>query len=361
MKLPTLYKLDNTKSIRIWNIEVIEDNPPYYIITHGQEGGQQQEKITYIKSGKNIGRSNETTPYEQCLSEAQSKWQKQKDRKGYTEDKNPSKPVSPMLAHKYDPKRVNYPVFIQQKLDGGRALAILSQGKCKIQSRTGKVFTVLKHIEDSLTEMFPDKQLILDGELFNDTLSFQDIISGFKRDEPNEITPLVHFHIYDVISSSAYSSRLNFLVDNIIETDCIRLVSTYEVFSEAELQEYHTKFTEEGFEGTIIRNSKTPYEIGKRSFGLLKLKDWIEEEFEIIGAVPDEKQENQCTFWLRYTNGGRFKAKPVGTTEQREQMWKDYKAGKIKGKMGTIKYNRLTTSDIPVPNHATLRIIRDYE
>lgn len=363
MKLPTLYKRDNNGSIRIWTVEVNKDDiSPYYTISHGAKGGVQQEKINRVLVGKNSGKANQTTSLEQCGLEATSKWNKQKDRKGYVEDPNPSKILAPMLAQTYAPKRVKWPAYIQRKYDGCRSLAVLREGKCTLQSRTGKIWKVLQHIEEDLLKQFPTQNLILDGELFNSNITFQEILSGIKRDEKNEFTPQIQFHIYDIISSAVYSERKVVLDRFLTETDFIKKVVTYEVHSEDEMKEYHAKFLDGGFEGTIIRLGETPYEVGKRSYGLLKYKDWIDDEFEIIGAEQDRHQPKQCTFWCRFTNGGEFKAKPMGTTQVREQMWEDYKAGGIKGKMATVEYFGLTTSDVPVPRFAKVKNIgRDYE
>ena len=74
--------------------------------------------------------------------------------------------IKPMLAHKFDIKRVDYskPVYIQPKLDGVRCLFT----KDGAYSRTGKQFKNLAHIELELIPFFKDNpNIILDGELYN--------------------------------------------------------------------------------------------------------------------------------------------------------------------------------------------------
>lgn len=55
-----------------------------------------------------------------------------------------------------------------------------------------------------------------------------------------------------------------------------------------ELEEMHTKFLEEGYEGSMIRLDLKPYEGGKRSKQVLKYKSWIDDEFEVVGFTEAE-------------------------------------------------------------------------
>ena len=81
----TLYKRTKTAAIQYWKISVEAESDSVSVVT--KESGQlgtlnpvkHQEIIT---EGKNIGRSNETSPYEQACSEADSDWKKKHDE-GY--------------------------------------------------------------------------------------------------------------------------------------------------------------------------------------------------------------------------------------------------------------------------------------
>ena len=118
MKFTTLYKYTNADSVQEWTI-VVEGNS-YYTIEGILNGKLTQSKPT-VCQGKNIGRSNETTPEQQALQEAQSKWQKKKD-KGYNEVLTKEKKFfEPMLAHereKYEKLLFTVPTYVQPKLDG---------------------------------------------------------------------------------------------------------------------------------------------------------------------------------------------------------------------------------------------------
>lgn len=118
MKLPTLYKNKNGKT-QLWEISC-DLSIPRYIVRHGYQGGSIQETYTDVLEGKNIGRANQTTATEQCISEAKALWERQRDRKGYSEDIRAVPALKPMLAHDFfkHEHKVKFPVYVQNKFDG---------------------------------------------------------------------------------------------------------------------------------------------------------------------------------------------------------------------------------------------------
>jgi hypothetical protein len=84
MKLETLYQLDKKSKVREWDIKVKNcDTYSDIIIVYGGEGARKIETINKISEGKNKGKSNETTHYQQACKEAISKWTKKRDIEGY--------------------------------------------------------------------------------------------------------------------------------------------------------------------------------------------------------------------------------------------------------------------------------------
>lgn len=58
-----------------------------------------------------------------------------------------------MLSHKYEPKRIKkWPVAIEPKLDGLRAICLVKNGEAKFYSRAGKEFTALAHLGPKVVE-----------------------------------------------------------------------------------------------------------------------------------------------------------------------------------------------------------------
>ena len=377
--LPTLYKFKNGKFL-MWRIEV--EGPgnkivfPRYVISHGYDGGAIQTTYTEIKQGKNIGRANETSAMEQCLLEAKSLWTKQVERKGYSEEKieTECEVPKPMLAHSYDEysHKVVYPCVVQPKLDGIRCLVVAYPDSLTFYSRQGKEFPVLDHIKDDLFASLlrdSDDRIVLDGELYHHELDFQSIISGVKRDEANDLTKHIQYHIYDLHNTTlSYAERQKVLRDmwftncKYVPNNSLRLVPSLEVHTIEEIEAKHAEFTASAYEGAMIRNLHGMYKPDGRSFDLLKFKKFRTEEFEIIGAEENKgKARGQCSLICKTSDGTTFKVKPEGTEEIRKQYWKDWTEGKLEGRLLTVRFFSWTDSEKPVPRFPIGIAVRDYE
>lgn len=372
---PKLYKLDNKGKVRVWQIDIEQMGNPIidsgksnswcYRQTHGVLGGKLQQTFTTIDAGKNIGKKNETSIGEQCELEAQSLWEKQRDRKGYTETIPSEKPFGPMLAKSYDKDghHIKFPCYVQPKLDGLRCLAKVEGGKVELRSRQNKVFKVLQHIEDELSQ-FPDG--VYDGELYSHDATFQDIVSGIKRDEKNGLTDKIEYWIYDLINDDTFENRYKqLLVINsyIKNSKSIKLVNTNLCEYPSDIEYFHKEAILSEMEGVMLRNAAGSYKINGRSADLQKYKKFMDEEFEIIGAEENKgKLAGSCVFLCKTKEGGIFKVMPDGSEVQRKKYWTDWNSGKIKsGDLLTVEFFSWTTSTPKVPRFPIGKIIRDYD
>jgi DNA ligase-1 len=113
-----------------------------------------------------------------------------------------------------------------------------------------------------------------------------------------------------------------------------------------------------GYEGTMIREASSVYEIGKRSNYLLKLKDFMTDEYKVIGMRECAGKDVGTPTWVCVTgNGQEFTVRPEGTQEKRREMFKN--GHKYIGKMLTVKYQNLT--ELGVPRFPVGIAFRDYE
>ena len=80
----TLYGYDVKGKMKSWSI-IVTDNGDHSVIKtdFGYVNGKMTTSLQTINTGKNIGKKNETTHYEQAISEAKSKWKK-KSEQGYS-------------------------------------------------------------------------------------------------------------------------------------------------------------------------------------------------------------------------------------------------------------------------------------
>ncbi len=351
---PKLYKSGESREQQ-WQISVEQevaapDDPAYIVVRHGQVDGKIQESRVCVSKGKNLGRSNATTPKEQALLEGEAKFQKQFD-KSYSETRGGgSKQFMPMLAHKYEDKKKKVVfdgnTFIQPKLDGIRCLAY-RDGDVGIRliSRQGNEFNGLTHIRKALLEVMNHGD-IWDGELFRHGMPFQEIISLVKKDRPESVN--IQYHIYDKIGTEPFAHRIASLYYHDPLDEPLVLVPTVVCTDHENVDVYHQTFVSQGYEGAMLRWGTFPYKSGARSEHLLKVKAFQDEEFLIVDVNEGKgKFEGRAIFVCETKDGARFEAVPKGRDELRQKYFEDRE--KLVGMMLTVRFFEWTTSEQPVP------------
>ena len=198
--------------------------------------------------------------------------------------------IKPMLAHKYNPDKADYPAYIQPKLDGVRCVFT----KDGAYSRTGKEFKNVDHIKEALKNFFnSNPTFILDGELYNHGLKddFEKIISLVRKTKPTkehkeQAAQLIEYHIYDVINMTIanYSTRLGYInsIRDLHWNHVLRRVETKVVLDYDEAVKQHKKYLKLGYEGSIYRSMDGLYK-NTRSWDLMKFKDFEDSEATIVG------------------------------------------------------------------------------
>ena len=390
-----------------WAIEVKEEGGNGIItVSRGYRGGAVQVNVTTVTEGKNLGKKNETTPFQQAVLEARATWNK-KQAEGYTvvasgggsysnSNSNSSSSSSnsaaattlatsivasratelilsaplPMLANKWPERKkyIHFPCLVQPKFDGTRTIAIcgLTEGEPCLFSRQRKAYAHLEHIQ-AIVRKLP-KGLILDGELFTTKAHFQTIVGLAKKktltEEDRVQHNLLELHCYDIVDGTKpFVERYAILQDlfrthaSVIGTT-LQLCPTKEITKESELKPAHDAYVAAKFEGLMIRNKAGLYAIGDRSNDLLKMKEFEDDEFRIVGFYEADGAEKGCVMWRCVTPKGiEFGCRPEGTREDRQELFKH--GSEYVGKMLTVKYQNLTPDGVPrFPVGVT---IRDYE
>lgn len=393
---PILYQKTNTGAIQQWQIAVFDATIQ---TIHGQVDGKLQTTTDTIKEGKNPGKANETTPVEQAEKEAAAKWTKQK-KKGYVEslaDAQAGKVdeaiitggIEPMLApsdiYPHYKKDIKFPCYTQPKFDGNRCLAVVQNGKCTLWTRTRKPIRSVPHIVAAIEAAFPfkDGDFIFDGELYNHAYrdNFEDLMSLIRPPAPVPGHEVVQYHIYDLPScKETFAGRhaeLCSMFHRVGEDSPLQRVRTTIVSNDGEIFDQHNRNLDEEYEGTMIRNDG-PYEEGRRSRHLQKLKTWKEAEYQIIGFADGRGKDagTVAAFYCAISPGylpevwaeicenlaaGRpeprgFKARLKASYDYRRKLFakKDFV-----GKPLTVKYQNLTGEG--KPRFPIGKGIRDYE
>ena len=371
---PTLHGEGVLGKTKVWTISVEERNASgVIIITRGYLDGKMQVSEKVIAQGKNIGKKNETTPVQQAVSEARASWIKMKES-GYSEaikeevDNTASvrgKGIAadvplPMLAHEYHKrgKGFPFPCFTQPKLDGTRCVGIPGRG---LFSRLRKTIPHMEHIIAELNRLPAD--LILDGELYTNELTFQEIVGLVKRETLKvgdlEKQQKIKYHVYDLIQGDSYEQRHRGL-QTLFASHSFQhliLVPTFSCGSEAEMKEQHAQFVADGYEGIMLRNPAGIYK-NVRSTDLLKYKEFFDDEYEVVGFKEGEGGEKGCVLWTCKTeNGATFHCRPRGTREDRTELYQ--KGAAYIGKKLTVRFQELT--DDGIPRFPVGIAFRDYE
>lgn len=385
-------------------------------------GPIHKTSFTLVKSGKNIGRSNETNPFTQALRDAYGLYKKQKDKSVAEVPLEPGhkKRFPPMLVNKVTGD-IPAPAYVQKKYNGVRTVTTLEHRNgvptVLMYSRNKKEYLGKEYIKAELMEGLTalhetGTNLYLDGELYLHGTDLQ-TISGESRADSNSENPNIRleYHVYDCFLPDrpklTYTERMGFLDTFFLEngdgnrlTYTVKAESVYvyidnndnnndnanannndgdirvvnqEAFND-KVNEIYAGFLNEGFEGAIVRNASKPYRYsynGYHSSNLLKMKPTNDAEFTIVGYDSGKKgKAKDALMWICETDGGQqFNVTPMGTIEGRIEDY--HKMSEIQpngqtlfehkylGKMMTVLYDELSADDVPLRARAIA--LRDYE
>lgn len=362
----TLYKKTTTGAIQIWRKERLGNR---YRTVSGQINGAAVTSEWTTVEGKNVGRSNETTPEQQAISEIESQYEKKLAQGGYhknIKDVDTVKFFKPMLADKFDVKYLpadNSKIFSQPKLDGMRCIAT----KEGLFSRQGKPILSVPHVVEELAPLFKENpDLILDGELYSHDLNedFNQIMHLVKKLKPSadhfaETKEKIQYHVYDMPSSpNGFGGRTMDLIGTLDSLDVekpesIVFVKTILVSPSggpndilAELNEHNSSYLEDGYEGMIVRVDGKHYE-NKRSRQLLKRKEFKDEEFTVVSITEGTGNRSGMAGRVTYlTNDGKqFDTNITGGFEYYKELLRE--ADEYVGGQGTVKFFEYTPDGIP--------------
>lgn len=415
-----LYKRTKTGAIQYYKVWVDSgdiDHAPIIAKESGQLGTLSPvlHRET-IHQGVNLGKANETTALQQAHLQAESDWKKKLDsgykslgQLGISHDLNNAKDIytlwlagiiggtsmnigtlsemlelvlpqfnsdasgniKPMLAKDWKKvKNIEYPQIIEPKLDGVRCLMIVKPDdggeipQVTFLSRSGKEYTTLNHIartiEDSMDEL-PVGEFILDGEIYSDELTFQEITAAVKKQSLNSTK--LHFRAYDIVNDKPMMERrveLIQLVASIGSDFIIPIVFDY-AYDETSVKEVHDNFVQAGYEGAMLRHPKGKYEQGFRSSHLLKVKEFMEEEFDLLNLEYGQRGQEDLIALCATGTGDEFRAKIQGTKEQKLKLESEYFIGNSEMKDYKLTVKFFGWTDKWLPRFPIGKGIRDYE
>jgi len=372
-ELPMLYGVSRVGKVKQWQprVELDEFSRPKIIIESGYVDGKIKKQPKLVTKGKNIGKANETTPFEQAVSQIQSQWTAKRFENYEPERMDPNNYVPrlmlPQLAKGVGKGKIVYPAYIQPKLNGICNLAELPEiGMILHHTRGGHLFETLEHLDQWINKLNAPSPV--HGELYVHGWSLQKIGSYTKKIKPDQHR--LEYWLYDMAwIGPTFKERLEWLqsVLNLIHRgfpDCpVKLTPTIIVHNYEEAKTFHDRCVQDGFEGAMLKNAAGIYMFQYNSNDLEKVKDYQDSEFEIIGGKEGTGTDQGCVVYRCITEtGGEFDARPRGTVEDRKQMF--INLSNDIGKMLTVRYAELSDDGIPlqpVGIPAEAEAVRDYE
>lgn len=291
--------------------------------------------------------------------------------------------LKPMLA-KSETQVTNRKIFdkdwyASRKINGIRTLVYFDGKEIHTASRGGAINYdfVLDHIihnpvlVDYFTK-YPD--LIFDCETYKHGWTLNKI-SGICRTQKTAYDgePL-ELYVYDIVDvNKTFEERLQIL--NRIQQDLnlsfiperewnenelkIQIVPHVLISGWDNMKKLHDEWVSEGWEGIVIRDPNVTYKPGGRGNQMLKIKNYIDAEYKIIGLTEGLREEDMC-FLMETPEGQQFNCKPMGDRAQKK--WYREHIDELIGKMATIKYFEMSGKEgSQIPQQPVMISIRDYE
>lgn len=316
---------------------------------------------------------------------------------------------------------MEFPVYIQCKLDGVRAMCFVGHNEINLESedlelkeisftsRDHKHYHYLDHLRREALELFRylPAGSILDGEIYMHDYApkgrFNTIVSSLKNiGKRHKLNEQLSYCVYDIILPypSVTEDRMELLQntieswmvekgyhsgkfkrdiwshgDTFIKEPKITLVYGEDMESHEAILKAQSEYVGMGFEGIMIRHLSSEAEAGStrfvkalyresRSDNLLKCKQMKEAEAEVIDVISAKgREEGLALLTLRTPTGIEFNLRPMGSESQRRD-WLQ-RRDELIGKLYTYKYFENTEAgNVRFPTGATAieaKAFRDYE
>jgi DNA ligase 1 len=290
----------------------------------------------------------------------------------------------PLLApnEQIDLAILQYPLLGSRKLDGIRC--IFKDGE--MITRNLKHFPNIKLRQnfEPLKKYSYDNNIILDGELLAESLTFNEL-SGLCRQLDKELPKDLYFYCFDMIKDSMFNIPFNvrtkelqnmFFKGNFASYPMKVLEQRlYKTMEEIEI-DFKITIENGNCDGLILRNPSSKYKFGRATlkeniiyklkqyqtfdaqiYGIVqatKVRDGVETTINELGrSVTSKKQadrrliEKASAFEVLYTNGQVLKVTLAMTDEEKEEIWKNQKS--YLGK--TIEYKGMLIGAKDLPRH----------
>jgi DNA ligase-1 len=265
------------------------------------------------------------------------------------------------LANPYQEKLVDFgneEWYTSRKLDGVRCICRIENGNINFFSRTGKIFGTLGILEKAIRKAGADKiDMVLDGEICkvdkDGKEDFQSVMKEIRKKDYEMKDP--KFFMFDCLTLEEFDNKessINF-------EDRLERIPEYIPYFEklhqncCDTPKYVELCKEEasinGWEGIMLRKN-AGYK-GKRSNDLLKVKTFMDAEYEVLRTIEDKmrffedgKDVERVTMAAVVISHKGFNVKVGSGFSKAERETYYNNASQIVGKLITVQYFEETTN-----------------
>ena len=266
--------------------------------------------------------------------------------------------IKPMGAQKLDDykHKLIYPVCVQKKLDGYRCLTHRNkENEIDLYTRNMKPYLYMDQIKNEYKQMKElTSNIYLDGELYVHGKKLHNIGSILRKKhiDESDIQKMneIEYYVFDMFDiknmEMTFRERYDFLskLFKKYHSICkkIKFVTCVSCKNEKEIEKENEKYLLEGYEGVIVRNWNGKYEWNKKSYDVLRTKQFQKDIFEIKNAKEGSgSQKGAIIYEIKCGKHGKsFWTIPIGKIEDRKKQYEEFKKDKKKyiGKKVIIKY-----------------------
>ena len=201
------------------------------------------------------------------------------------------------LACDVDYDKVKWPVYLQPKIDGVRALVVDG----KLVGRSGKRFRSTAN-----NRLFDRPELSgMDGEMVRGSETSPNLCGDTTSALSSFNGQTCRWYVFDDFSEPdlPYFERLDNLIKRVRALpfdlkDVISVVETYaEVYRDCEVT-LRKEMVDEGYEGTILRDPSAPYKFGKctpKEANFFKVKSFHDAEVRVTKLLEGQTNHNELT------------------------------------------------------------------
>src|SRR5210317_101637 len=268
-----------------------------------------------------------------------------------------------MLAHKFEPDKITYPVYVEPKYDGMRLIAITDADSTDFYTRTGKsVTTVSIDTQLALQDLYaqgtdiwrPKEKMVFDGELMGE--SFKETMEQARKKGGSFENGT--FYVFDAMpleifqglkrtkrDKTPYKARRKLLADAyryVKGSAGIELPPSYFCRNEDEVMTFYQSVRDRGLEGLIIKNPQGIYH-PRRNRDWMKIKDAQSVDVPIVHAIEGTgKYEGMLGALVVDCEGVEVNIGTGFSDSDRATLWESFNNGWLNDRLIEVEYHERT-------------------